>query len=407
MKLPNVLFVAAALWAAPAFSQGLSPVAADQSAEPVLVPQDHPRAALIRKVLEGVALPDGFTIGLYALVPEARHMAVSPDGTVIVGTSADRAWLVLNHDGEGAADEVRAFAPGLALEMPNGPCFSPDGTLYIAERNRVLAFPGAALGPGRPHLPAVALVPKGELIPPAQESGGHSARVCKVGPDGRIYISLGQPHNVSPPDKLALYDQWGIGGIIRLNPDGTGREVFTRGIRNSVGHDFHPETGELWFTDNQVDGMGDDIPPGELNRQTAPGQHFGFPWYGGGDVRTYDYEGSDPPAGVVFPAVAMAAHAADLGLTFYRGSAFPDRYRHAIFSAQHGSWDRSEPVGARVMVTFIAPDGSARAEPFAEGWIAPDGSYKGRPVDVVELPDGSLLVSDDHAGAIYRIRYGR
>jgi glucose/arabinose dehydrogenase len=400
------LLAAAALWAAPAVSEPLEPVPVDPDARPLAVPQDHPRGALIRGVLKGITLPEGFTISLYALVPGARHMAVAPDGTVVVGTTADRAWLVFERDGDGRAEEVRAFAPGLALDMPNGPCFGPDGTLYLAERNRVLAFPGAALALGRPQLPALALVPQGRLIPPEEESGSHSARVCRVGPDGMIYVSLGQPYNVAPPDKLALYDEWGIGGIIRLTADGTGREVFTRGIRNSVGHDFHPSTGELWFTDNQVDGMGDDIPPGELNRQTAPGQHFGFPWYGGGDVRSHDYEGSDPPDGAVFPAVGMVAHAADLGMTFYRGTAFPGRYRHAIFSAQHGSWDRSEPIGARVMVTVIAPDGSAAAQPFAEGWIAPDGSYNGRPVDVAELPDGSLLVSDDHAGAIYRIAWG-
>lgn len=406
MKLPSALFVVAALWAAPAFSQSLDPIPADPDAAPLTIPQDHPRGAAIRSVLKGIRLPAGFSISLYALVPEARHMAVAPDGTVIVGTTADRAWLVRDSDGDGTADDVRSFAPGLALDVPNGPCFAPDGTLYLAERNRVLAFPGAAVGLGRRDLPAFALVPQGSLIPPSEESGGHTARVCKVGPDGKIYISLGQPYNVSPPDKLALYDEWGIGGIIRLSPDGTGREVFARGIRNSVGHDFDPVTGDLWFTDNQVDGMGDDIPPGELNHQTAPGQHFGFPWYGGGDVRTYDYEGDTPPEGVIFPAVQMVAHAADLGMTFYRGTAFPDRYRNAIFSAQHGSWDRSEPVGARVMVTFIAPEGSATAEPFAQGWIADDGGYDGRPVDVAELPDGSLLVSDDHAGAIYRITYG-
>jgi glucose/arabinose dehydrogenase len=369
------------------------------------VQQDHPRGTAIRETLTAIRLPDGFSISLYALVPGARHMAVAQDGAVLAGTTGKHVWLVRDADRDGVADEVRTFAPGLALDVPNGPCFAPDGTLYLAERNRVLAFPDAGIDPGRPDLPAFALVPQGGLIPPDEESGSHSARVCKVGPDGRIYVSLGQPYNVPPRGKLPLYDEWGIGGIVRFKPDGTGREVFSRGIRNSVGHDFHPGTGELWFTDNQVDGMGDDVPPGEINHQTAPGQHFGFPWYGGGRVLTREYADEAPPEGTVFPAVEMVAHAADLGMLFYRGSAFPDRYHHAIFSAQHGSWDRSEPVGARVMVTFVAPDGSTRPEPFAEGWIAPDGSYVGRPVDVAELPDGSLLVSDDHAGAIYRIAW--
>jgi glucose/arabinose dehydrogenase len=210
---------------------------------------------------------------------------------------------------------------------------------------------------------------------------------------------------VPAKEKLDLYSQWGIGGIIRMNRDGTGREVYERGIRNSVGMDFQPSTGDLWFTDNQVDGMGDDIPPGELNHATAQGQNFGFPRYGGGDVRTNEYKDEEPPADVVFPVVEMTAHAADLGMMFYTGSMFPDEYQGAIFSAQHGSWNRTEPVGARVMVTTIAEDGTATSKPFAEGWLDENGEYLGRPVDVAQLRDGSLLVSDDLAGAIYRISY--
>jgi glucose/arabinose dehydrogenase len=210
---------------------------------------------------------------------------------------------------------------------------------------------------------------------------------------------------VAPPEKLALYNETGIGGIIRMNRDGSGREVYTYGARNSVGHDFHPVTGELWWTDNQVDGMGDDIPPGEINRQTEKGQHFGFPWYGGGSTRTREYAGQEVPVEVVMPAVETIAHAADLGMSFYTGDMFPEKYRNAIFSAQHGSWNRSERVGARVMVTFIDAQGNAAIEPFAEGWLNQDGEYDGRPVDVIQHPDGSILVSDDFAGAVYRISY--
>jgi glucose/arabinose dehydrogenase len=151
--------------------------------------------------------------------------------------------------------------------------------------------------------------------------------------------------------------------------------------------------------------MGDDIPPGEINRQTAAGQNFGFPYYGGGDVRTNEYADEEPPADVIFPVVETVAHAADLGMAFYSGSMFPEEYRGAIFSAQHGSWNRTEPVGARVMVTMIAEDGTATTEPFAEGWLDENGEYLGRPVDVAQLRDGSILVSDDLAGAIYRISY--
>jgi len=249
------------------------------------------------------------------------------------------------------------------------------------------------------------IVPQGALIPPEEESYNHTARVCVVGPDGKLYVSLGQPFNVQPPEKVEMYKELGIGGMIRMTQDGTDREVYTVGIRNSVGHDFHPVTGELWFNDNQVDGMGDDIPPGELNHQTAMGQHFGAPYYGGGHVRTVEYAGVEPPADVVFPAVETVAHGADLGMQFYTGNMFPEKYRNAIFSAQHGSWNRTTPVGARVMVTFIDADGAASMEPFAEGWIDPNGEYLGRPVAVAQMRDGSLLVSDDLAGAIYRISY--
>jgi glucose/arabinose dehydrogenase len=206
---------------------------------------------------------------------------------------------------------------------------------------------------------------------------------------------------------MDLYNEVGIGGIIRMDRDGKKREVFARGVRNSVGQDFNPANGELWFTDNQVDGMGDDIPPGELNRITGAGQHFGFPWYGGGKIRTEEYKTSDPPADAVFPQIEQTAHAADLGMMFYTGKMFPKEYQGGIFSAQHGSWNRTTPVGARVMFTKLNEDGSAaESKPFAEGWLDSNtGEYLGRPVDIAQLPDGSILVSDDTAGAIYRISY--
>ena len=251
------------------------------------------------------------------------------------------------------------------------------------------------------------MVPQGELIPPDEESYNHSARVCRVGPDDKLYISLGQPFNVAAAGEGGPLRQPGIGGIIRMNTDGSNREVFAHGVRNSVGIDFNPANGELWFNDNQVDGMGDDIPPGELNRVTQMGQHFGFPWYGGGNVRTKEYKDSEPPADAVFPEVEMVAHAADLGMMFYTGRMFPAKYRGGIFSAQHGSWNRTTPVGARVMFTTLNEDGSAaEMVVFASGWLDEStGEYLGRPIDVAQLADGSLLVSDDFAGAIYRIWY--
>ncbi|PRY24430.1 glucose/arabinose dehydrogenase [Aliiruegeria haliotis] len=374
--------------------------------EHTFIEQEGPQADSIREVLEGITLPEGFKIELYALVPDARHMAMAPQGTVLfVGTKKSKVWAVMDRDRNRVADEVKDFAPSLELDVPNGVAFSKDGFLFIAERNRVMMYPAAEFFHESPDVVAVPIVPQGDLIPVDEESYNHTARVIKVGPDDKLYISLGQPFNVAPAEKLDLYNEVGIGGMIRMNRDGTGREVYTYGIRNSVGHDFHPETGELWFTDNQVDGMGDDIPPGEINRQTEAGQHFGHPWFGGGTVRTNEYAGEEVPVDVVHPVSETIAHAADLGMSFYTGKMFPEKYKNAIFSAQHGSWNRTEPVGARVMVSFIDADGNVTTEPFAEGWIDENGEYDGRPVDVISMKDGSLLVSDDFANAIYRISY--
>ncbi|MEO1533735.1 MAG: PQQ-dependent sugar dehydrogenase, partial [Pseudomonadota bacterium] len=353
-----------------------------------VIDQGGPSAEAIKKTLERIELPDGFEISLYALVPDARHIAVGPQGIVtFVGTRKTEVWAVTDRDKDRVADEVKNFAPSIDKAIPNAVCFSPDGFLYTVERNRVLVFPAAEFFYESPDVAAFNVVAEGDLIPIEEESFNHTARVCDIGPDGKLYISLGQPFNVAPPEKLDLYNETGIGGIIRINTDGSGREVYTYGVRNSVGQDFHPETGELWWTDNQVDGMGDDIPPGELNRQTEAGQHFGHPWYGGGTTRTNEYKGQEVPVDVVHPVVETVAHAADLGMVFYTGNQFPDKYKNAIFSAQHGSWNRTTPIGARVMVSFIGEDGTVTMEPFAEGWLDEDsGEYLGRPVDVAQLP---------------------
>lgn len=372
------------------------------------IDQNSNSAAAIAETLKRIKLPKGFEIKLYALVPDARHMAVGPQGVVtFVGTRKTEVWAVTDRDKDRVADEVKNFAPSIAKAIPNGPCFSPAGVLYIAEQNRVLAYPAAEFFYESPDVVASEVIAGGELVPEQFVSYNHTARVCDIGPDGKLYVSLGQPFNVAPEQHLKTFDDWGIGGIIRVNQDGTEREVYARGVRNSVGQDFHPATGELWFTDNQVDGMGDDIPPGEINRQTAMGQHFGHPWYGGGDVRTHEYKDQEVPVEVTHPVSTTIAHAADLGMVFYTGRMFPAAYRGGVFSAQHGSWNRTEPAGARVMFTPVDAEGNVMGEtvPFAEGWLDSNGEFLGRPVDVAQLRDGSLLVSDDLAGAIYRISY--
>jgi len=372
------------------------------------IDQKGDNAKAIQAILKKIKLPPGFKISLYAVVPDAREMAVGPQGVVtFVGTRKNKVYAVTDRNRDRVADEVKVFAPSIEFTIPNGVCFSKDGFLYIAEQNRVLLFPAAEFFYEGPDVAAFNVVKQGELIPPDDESYNHTARICKISPDQKqIYISLGQPFNVPAPEKLDGYNKWGIGGIIRMDRDGKNREVFATGIRNSVGMDFNPKDGTLWFNDNQVDGMGDKIPPGELNHATKAGQNFGFPWYGGGTVRTNEYKDSEPPKDAVPPAHEYDAHAADLGLTFYTGKMFPKKYQGGIFSAQHGSWNRTDPVGARVMFTEINEDGSnGKTEVFADGWLLDTGEYAGRPVSVTQLGDGSLLVSDDLVGAIYRISY--
>ncbi|HUO53151.1 MAG TPA: PQQ-dependent sugar dehydrogenase [Rhodoblastus sp.] len=360
---------------------------------------DH--AAELRATLAQIRLPPGFHIALYALVPEARGLALSPDGaTLIVGTSGERMFRVAL--GPDQARSVAPFAASQRLPMPNGPCFASDGTLFVAAFDRILRF--APRGGGWDEDHPQTIVPPGSLIPAEEKSPAHGLRVCRIGPDGKLYVALGQPTNVPSPAQQQIFARWGMGGILRIDRDGATKEIFARGIRNSVGMDFEPGTRNLWFTDNQVDGMGDDIPPEELNKAPRPGLDFGFPFYGGGHVRTRLWAQATPPDDVVFPERELDAHAANLGMIFYRGTAFPEQWR-GIFIAQHGSWNRSVPIGARlVFLPFKDKTAGARI-PFAEGWNPGRTPYLGRPVALAELPDGSLIVSDDQEGALYRIFY--
>lgn len=410
IALAASLFVAATpLFAAPTDNlQKLQNFKQTGAAPAEKIQQDGKKADALRENLKAIKLPPGFKIELFAVVPEARHMAVEPStGVVFVGTRKNRVWQVTDRTKRRVADDVVQFASAITFKVPNGVCFSPDGILYVAEQNRVLAFPAAQFfGEGGSDVAAAVVVPQGKLIPVEFESFNHGARACRVGPDGKLYIALGQPWNVPPKDKLAALNKNGLAGIIRIGQDGKNRENYALGVRNSVGLDFNPADKTLWFTDNQVDGMGDDQPPGELNHATKAGQNFGFPWYGGGKVRTTEYKDQEPPKDVVFPVVEYAAHAADLGMSFYTGKMFPAKYQGGVFAAEHGSWNRTKPIGARIVYTAVKPDGSVgETEIFAEGWLTPNGEYMGRPVDVQQLQDGSLLVSDDFAGAIYRISY--
>ena len=227
-------------------------------------------------------------------------MAVSKSiAVVFVGTRKSLAWAVTDRDRDRIADEVKVLAPSIKMKVPNGMCITNDGILYVVEHNRILILPAIEFLYESPDIAIDGVIEP--LVPVEEESFNHGARTCSIGPDNKLYVTLGQPFNIPAKEKLALYKEVGLGGIIRMNRDGTGREVYVDGIRNSVGHAWNPANGELWFTDNQVDGMGNDIPPGELNRVTAKGQNFGFPWYGGGDTRTKLYSDEDPPGGRHLP----------------------------------------------------------------------------------------------------------
>lgn len=387
-------------------------VAAGPLAEPV--PQTGANADALRRNLSQIALPPGFRIALYAVVPGARHMALAPSGEMLfVGTRDSTVWAVTDRQHTGVANEVRAFAPALGFKSPNGVCWSLDGALVVAEINRVRIFPAAESSFESPQVTVGDIVPQGQLAPPTYISAGHGARTCRVGPDNKLYVTVGQPYNVPPADKYQELERLGVGALVRMQLDGSGREIYARGIRNSVGQDFNPQDGTLWWTDNQTDGLGNDVPPGELNRSTRAGQHFGYPYWNGhfkvaGSAVAADLRDMPEPANAVFPEIEFPAHQAQLGMVFYTGSMFPSRYRGGIFVAAHGSWNRSPPSGALVNFVSLKADGRANtSEVFAQGWLRPEsGTYTGRPVDVAVLPDGSLLISDDHAGAIYRVSYG-
>jgi len=378
------------------------------------VPQSGRNADAIRENLKRVKLPPGFKIDLFAIVPDARHMAVAPSTNMLfVGTRKTTVWAVTDRNSDGVADEVKSFAPSLKFTNPNAVCWTKDGFLVVVEHNRVLNFPAAEFFYEGPDVAVIEVVPQGKLIPVKEESYNHGARTCRVGPDGMLYVTLGQPYNVQPKDKVDLYDRIGIGGIVRLNAfDGSKREVFAKGARNSVGMDFNPKDGSLWWTDNQVDGLGDDVPPGELNRSTKTGQHFGFPYWNGkykvaGSPAATDLKDMKEPTGAIFPQVEFPAHQAQLGMAFYTGNKFPAKYRGGAFVAAHGSWNRTKPSGAEVQFVPLNSDGTAgKMEVFASGFLDPEtGLYRGRPVDVAVMKDGSMLVSDDFAGALYRISY--
>ena len=345
-------------------------------------------AAVTRADLAKIKLPPGFRIAVYARVPSARSLALAPSlGGLFVGTRGDKLYAVFDRDRDHRAEQVRVISS--SLNVPNGIAFH-GGYLYIAEQHRIIRYRPVLAGLGPKHVEV--------LFDRLPDFSHHGWRYAAIGPDRRLYVTVGAPCNICDIGGLQ-------GTILRFELDGGDPVVFARGVRNSVGIDFHPATGEAFFTDNGGDGMGDDVPPDELNHAPRPGLNFGYPHYAGGDAVSPGYFDRKAPEGAVFPTVAFGAHVAALGIHFYRGRMFPPAYRNDAFVAQHGSWNRTVPDGYRIMrVRFDASGRPTAKEVFAEGWLQ-HGRAWGRPVDIKELPDGSLLVSDDRAGVIYRITY--
>ena len=349
-----------------------------------------PRAAPAQRLpLERIKLPPGFEISVFAGdVPNARAMTLGERGTLFVGSRhAGRVYAIRVRDGKAAG----TFTIASGLTMPVGVAFR-DGALYVSEVSRILRFDRIEANLENPPKPVVV----SDRFPGETH---HGWKFIAFGPDGKLYVPVGAPCNICEPDP----DRYA--NIMRMNPDGSGLEVYARGVRNSVGFDWSP-AGELWFTDNGRDTLGDDIPDDELNRAPRPGLHFGYPYCHAGDVADPEYGGRRPCAEFQRPAVRLGPHVAALGMRFYRGTMFPPEYRGSIFIAQHGSWNRSRKIGYRVMRVELKDGQPARYLPFVEGWLR-DEQVWGRPVDVLEMPDGALLVSDDLAGVIYRISYRR
>lgn len=370
---------------APAWQQGRSPEMAKSQLAPFATPA-APMAAADIPVAQ-LRVPPGFRIELWASgIHNARSLARGPRGTVFVGSrGAGKVYAVVDR---GDRREVKTIASGLA--QPNGIAFR-DGALYVAETHRVIRFDQIESRLDSPPAPAVVY----EL--PKQTH--HHWRYAAFGPDGTLYVSVGAPCNICEPG--TEYAQ------IRRVDLATGKhEVVARGVRNSIGFDWHPVTRELWFTDNGRDWAEADRVPDELNRVAAPGQHFGFPYCHGGDFPDPEFGAKRRCDEFVAPALKLGPNVAALGVRFYTGTMFPPDYRGNLFVAQRGSWNRERKTGFAVMRVVLDGNKAVRYEPFVTGWMNEE-RFWGRPVDVLVMADGALLISDDHAGAIFRVSAAR
>lgn len=341
--------------------------------------------------LNKIILPEGFKIDIFAEnVKNARTMVRSPKGIIFVGTRGEGSVYALrDNDGDNKADEQ--FLIDKKLDMPNGVAFR-EGALYVAEYNRILRYDNIETNLANPPEPVVI----NDTYPSKKH---HGWKYIEFGPDGKLYVPVGAPCNICESEDEIFNT------ITRIDPDGSNREIVHKGIRNTVGFTWHPKTKELWFTDNGRDWMGDDMPACELNHATKDGLHFGYPYCHQGDTPDDKIAGNHTCDEFTPPVVKMGAHTAPLGLIFYTGNQFPATYKNKLIIAEHGSWNRSSPVGYQLSMVDV-DGGATTKEVFASGWLDEDGESWGRPVDIESMPDGSILVSDDFADVIYRISYG-
>ena len=349
------------------------------------------QAANKQQLLEKLKLPEGFTVTLFAdNVPNARTLALGNNGTIFVGSRNNGSVYALQDtDKDGKADQRYIIASG--LNLPNGVAYK-EGALYVAEVNRIIRFNNIDQQLQSPPKPVT-------IYDKFPNKKRHGWKYLRFGPDNKLYTAVGAPCNICDPKEKIFTT------LVRLKPDGTEMEILARGIRNSVGFDWQPETNFLYFTENGRDYLGNNTPPDELNKWAKKGQHFGYPYCHGGDIPDPEYgQGKDCKA-YTKPEWKFKAHMAPLGIRFYRGQQFPESYHQQLFVAQHGSWNRSTPHGYRIALLKFNQGKVVSEQVFAQGWLGKDGKAIGRPVDILELTDGSLLVSDDLAGVIYKITY--
>ncbi|MGD8426588.1 MAG: sorbosone dehydrogenase family protein [Balneolaceae bacterium] len=339
--------------------------------------------------------PNGFSVDIYAKgVPNARQLALGANGIIYAGSRREgKVYAVVDTNKDNQADRVYTIAED--LRMPSGIAYR-NGSLYVAAVSRILRFDNIDAHLEDPPEPVV-------VTDDYPSKGHHGWKFIAFGPDGKLYVPVGAPCNIcESKDEI-------FAAITRINPDGSDRQIIARGVRNSVGFDWDPESGDLWFTDNGRDRLGDNRPPCELNHLTEAGQHFGYPYKHGSDIwdPRFGEKGKQMNREFRPPAQELGPHVAPLGMLFYTGNMFPESYKNQILIAEHGSWNRSKKIGYRITMVTLDNGEAISYKPFIEGWLQKDENVWGRPVDLLQLTDGSVLISDDYSGTIYRITYNK